>query len=324
MPVIPESGYKPPFLFRFRHINTIYAALFRTFPGFRYERERINTPDGDFIDLDWSKKGSDRLLLVLHGLEGSAQRPYVKGIIKYFNQKGWDGVGMNHRSCSGELNQLLRSYHMGVSDDLEAVVQHIRNNFAYKHLVIAGFSLGGNVLLKYLGESGNNTPEILKAAVAISVPCHIISANTEIERWFNHIYVRRFMSTLNKKMEEKAKRFPGEINVSKPMPRNFTEFDNRFTCKLHGFDNALDYWNRTSSHQFLEHIRIPTLLINALDDSFLSERCFPYGIAKENPYFYLETPAWGGHCGFAGDRRSEHHYWTEARAFEFINGFMPS
>ncbi len=322
MPVIPESSYDPPFWFRFRHFNTIYPAFFRSFPGFRYERERIDLSDGDFLDLDWSKTGSKRLIIVLHGLEGSADRGYVKGLIRFFNQKGWDGLGMNHRSCSGELNRLLRSYHMGVSDDLEFVVEHVLNHYDYNQIVIAGYSLGGNVLLKYLGERGASVPDEVKAGLAFSVPCHIESANGKIEKWYNRHYVWRFMGTLNKKIEEKAKRFPGALDVTKPMPRNFTQFDERFTSKLHGFENGVDYWRKCSSHQFLHNIKVPTLLVNAQDDSFLSEKCFPYEIARENPYFYLETPRWGGHVGFAGDKKTNGAFWTEVRAFKFVNEFI--
>jgi predicted alpha/beta-fold hydrolase len=258
MPVIAESSYEPPFWFKFRHINTIYPAFFRTFPGFEYKRERMNTPDGDFLDLDWSKKDSDQLIIVLHGLEGSAARSYVKGLIHYFNHNGWDGLGVNHRSCSGELNTLLRSYHMGVSDDLEAVVDHICRNYNYKTIVIAGFSLGGNVLLKYFGEQGKDVPAQIKAAVAISVPCHIETANTEIAKWFNRHYVMRFIRTLNRKMKQKALRFPDKLDVSNPMPRNFSEFDDRFTSKLHGFRDAVDYWRKCSSFRFLPTFASPS------------------------------------------------------------------
>lgn len=322
MPVISESSYSPSFLFRFRHFNTIYPALFRSFPGLTYDRERISTSDGDFLDLDWSKIRSKKLLVVLHGLEGNADRPYIKGLIRHFNEKGWDGLAVNMRSCSGELNNNLRSYHMGVSDDLECVIDHILKYSEYSTIALAGFSMGGNIVLKYLGEQNGNLPDALKAAVALSVPCHIESANEKIEKWYNRLYVFRFMKTLNEKMRKKAKRFPGEINVDEPMPKNFTEFDERFTSKIHGFRNAVDYWRKCSSSQFFENIKIPTLLINAKDDSFLSEACFPFHIAEKNPYFYLETPNWGGHCGFAGDSTADGTLWSERRVYEFIELFQ--
>jgi predicted alpha/beta-fold hydrolase len=318
MPIISHSTYKPPFIFRLRHVNTIFPALFRSFPEFEYQRERITTPDGDFIDLDWSPSGSERLLIVLHGLEGNADRHYVKGMIRHFSHNGWDGVGMNLRSCSGELNSKLHSYHMGVSDDLAHVIAHVIANYNYSTIVLSGFSMGGNIVLKYLGEQKNNLPKEVKAAVTFSVPCHIQSANVNIEKWYNWQYVRRFMKTLNKKVEQKAVKFPDQLNIDKPMPRNFTEFDERFTSKLHGFKDAVDYWTQCSCKQFLHNIRIPTLLVNAKDDSFLSEACFPYNIAKKNPYFYLETPAHGGHVGLSGQGGSDGTYWTENRAHKFV------
>ena len=318
MPLIQSSTYKPSRIFRTGHINTIYPALFRKIPSFDFERERIDTLDGDFLDLDWAKKGNDRLLIALHGLEGSAERPYIQGVIQYFNRNGWDGVGLNLRSCSGELNRKLQSYNMGSSDDLAFVIDYIIEHYDYKEVVLVGFSMGGNIILKYLGE-GNVIPSKIKAAVAFSVPCHIPTATIEIERWQNWQYVRRFMKTLNEKTEKKAKMFPSDLDVSKPMPRNFTEFDGRFTAPVHGYSSAADYWTKCSSLQFLENISIPTLLVNAKDDSFLSTQCFPYEIAKSSIYFHLETPKWGGHVGFVGDDYEKGVYWSERRALEFIS-----
>ncbi len=275
-------------------------------------------PDGDFLDLDWSRKGNKQLIIVLHGLEGSANRPYVKGMIKHFNENGWDGMGVNMRSCSGELNSKLYSYHMGVSDDLEHIITHVISKNKYSSIVLSGFSMGGNIVLKYLGEQKDNLPNEIKSAVTFSVPCHIQTANVNIESWYNWHYVKRFMKTLNGKVVEKSRRFPGKLNVEKPLPRNFTEFDERYTSKLHGFKDAVDYWTKCSSEQFLADIRIPTLLINAKDDSFLSEACFPYKIAEKNPYFYLETPDYGGHVGFSGDKLPNGAYWSENRALSFI------
>lgn len=320
MPLIQSSSYKPSRIFRAGHINTIYSALFRKIPSFKYKRQRIDTPDGDFLDLDWAKKGSDRLLIAIHGLEGSADRPYIQGLIQYFNKNNWDGMGLNLRSCSGELNRKLHSYNMGSSDDLAFVVDYIVKHFDYKEIALVGFSMGGNIVLKYLGE-GNIIPQKVKAAVAFSVPCHIPTATIEIEHWQNWQYVRRFMQTLNEKTANKAKVFPNDLDVSKPMPRNFTEFDGRFTAPVHGYSSAEDYWTKCSSLQFLDTIFIPTLLVNAKDDSFLSDKCFPYEIAKKSAHFHLETPQWGGHVGFTGSNYEKGVYWSERRAFEFISDF---
>ena len=162
MPLIKNSTYKAPFLLRNAHTNTVYAALVRKVPGVFYEREVLDTPDGDFLDLDWSFVKSDKLVIVLHGLEGSADRPYMLGMIREFNRSGWDGLGFNFRGCSGRLNRKAASYHMGWTQDLEFVIEHILNLDKYREVVLVGFSLGGNVILNYLGRKGSAVPKLVK------------------------------------------------------------------------------------------------------------------------------------------------------------------
>lgn len=185
MPLIRTSTYRARGIFRNAHINTIYPAIFRKVEGVRYERERISTRDGDFLDLDWSPVGSRKLALVLHGLEGSADRPYMRGMARHFNEKGWDALCLNFRGCSGEPNRKLRSYHIGETNDLRWVLAHCLDNRKYDTIVLVGFSLGGNVLLKYLGEQPEEVPPEVRAGVAFSVPCHVKSANRQIDRWHN-------------------------------------------------------------------------------------------------------------------------------------------
>lgn len=316
--MIQRSAYRPSALFRNAHINTIYSALLRRVPGVRYQRERLFTPDGDFLDLDWSTAGSDRLLIVVHGLEGSADRPYVRGMIRYFNERGWDGLGMNFRGCSGEPNLRLRSYHMGETEDLGLIVRHALERGRYRHLALVGFSLGGNVVMKYLGEARADRPGEVAAAVALSVPCHITSANREIDRWYNFLYLRRFLRSLNAKMSEKASRFPGEVPALRPLPRSFQTFDDQFTGPIHGFRDARDYWESTGSLRFIPAIDVPTLLINARDDTFLSHACYPVELAQGHDRFYLEIPRWGGHVGFY-QANGEVAIWSEKRTFAFID-----
>lgn len=317
MPVIERSDYRPAPLFRNPHVNTIYAALFRRVPDLRYERERIATADGDFLDLDWSIQDSDRLVIVVHGLEGSADRPYVRGMIRYFNQRGWDGLGMNFRGCSGEPNDCLRSYHMGETADLDRIVRHALASGAYRRIALVGFSLGGNVVLKYLGEEGRDRPREVAAAVALSVPCHILTANQEIARWYNYLYLRRFLRSLNAKMAEKQRRFPDEAPPARPPARSFQTFDDRFTGPIHGFRDARDYWESTGSIRFLPAIEVPALLINARDDTFLSAQCYPAALAEHHASLYLEMPRWGGHVGFY-EHDGQGAIWSEKRAFTFI------
>ena len=317
MPLIERSDYRPAPLFRNPHVNTIYAALFRRVPGVRYERERITTADEDFLDLDWSKLGSDRLVIVLHGLEGSADRPYVRGMIRHFNRGGWDGLGMNFRGCSGEPNDCLRSYHMGETEDLNQVIRHALERGGYRRIALVGFSLGGNVVLKYLGEARRDRPREITAAVALSVPCDIATANREIAQWYNALYLRRFLRSLNAKMAEKQERFPDEAPAAAPPARSFQAFDDRFTGPIHGFRDARHYWEATGSIRFLPAIEVPALLINARDDTFLSAECYPAALAGKQASLYLEMPRWGGHVGFY-ERDAQGAIWSEKRALDFI------
>lgn len=319
MPVITASNYTARGVFKNPHVNTIYAALLRRVEEVEYERERLNTSDRDFLDLDWSKAGGEQLLVALHGLEGSADRPYLRGLIRYFNRQGWDGLGVNFRSCSGEMNTTLRSYHMGETEDLDRVLRHVERLGRYREIALVGFSLGGNVILKYLGERGQQTSPLLKAAVAFSVPCHIASANERIDRWYNRLYLYRFLSSLNAKMKEKARRFPDAVRIERSMPKSFKVFDDRYTAPLHGFRDAHDYWESSSSLYFIPDIRLPTLLVNAADDTFLSEKCYPLKMAAKHRYLHLEIPRWGGHVGFYS-RNGDKAIWSEKRAFAFISG----
>lgn len=318
MPVIQSSTYKPPFFLRHRHLQTIYPALFRKLPRVHYERVRFTTADQDFLDLDFSRIGSKKVVLILHGLEGNATRQYVKGMVHIFNQGGYDTVSMNFRGCSGEPNQLLRFYHSGETGDLGQVIDHLTTLDQYDSIHLVGFSLGGNVTLKYLGEQGVDIHPSIRSAVTFSVPCDLQDSSVELEKKHNTVYMRRFIRELGLKLQAKAQRFPGMINLDNYHTiKSFREFDDRYTAPIHGFPDALTYWDRCSSKPFLENIRIPTLLVNALDDPFLGKGSFPYEAAARNPHFYLETPSHGGHVGFVTFGGT--FYWSERRAFGFIS-----
>ena len=269
------------------------------------------------MDLDWSRVGSKKLVLALHGLEGQADRAYIRGMIKYFNQQGWDGLGMNYRGCSGETNLKLQTYHMAATGDVHEVLSHLNKEGKYESVVIVGFSLGGNLTLRLLAEVANSPPTWLKAAVAFSVPCDIATANTEIHRWFNYLYLRRFLKTLNAKAVVKAKQFPGKVQMPTKMPKSFYEFDDWFTGPIHGFKDGADYYDKANSLQILDAIKIPALLVNASDDTFLSAACYPEEIARKSPYLFFERPEYGGHVGF-GQFDSSTPYWSERRAYRFI------
>ena len=328
MPFIEQSDYRPRGVWRSGHLSTIYPALLRRPTAPDYRRSTLELADGDFLDLDWLDAPPDsaqaetkHLVIALHGLEGAADRAYIRQLLYYFvaqsdRRTSWTGLGVNFRSCGGRNNRLLRSYHMGVTDDVDHVVAHALA-LGYRSIALVGFSLGGNVALRYFGERGTAVPPEVRTGVAFSVPCHIATATERIERWDNRLYVRRFLRSLNTKMYEKAARHPGRIPVGDPMPRNFREFDDRFTGPIHGFADAMDYWESCSSLYVLDRIRRPVLLVNARNDSFLSPRCFPKDIAAAHEHFYLEIPAHGGHVGFVR-RDGGGFYWSDERAYRFV------
>ncbi|MCX2680579.1 alpha/beta fold hydrolase [Galbibacter sp. EGI 63066] len=321
MPVI-TSTYNPPHFFRNGHFSTIYAALLRQVNGILQERERIFTPDDDFIDLDWSyaKAKTRKLAIVLHGLEGNAQRPYALGSAKIFNQSGYDAVCVNYRSCSGEPNKQYRSYHSGETGDLEFITHHIIEKYQYDTVILNGFSLGGNLALKYLGQH-HPIPKEIKAAIAVSVPCHLYGSMLEIHKTKNYLYAKRFKKNLIEKLRQKQQSFPNKISktdIKKIV--TLKDFDDCYTSQAHGFKDALDYYEKSSSLPFLQAINVPTLIINAKNDSFLSDKCYPFQKVEKNQNLYLEVPEYGGHVGFY-DKNNV--YYTEKRAIEFLKELVP-
>jgi len=289
----------------------MYAGKFRRVPRPDYRRERIETPDSDFIDLDLIDNHSDRIAILLHGLEGSADRPYMRGMTQALSAAGWNICAVNFRGCSGQTNRLASSYHSGATYDLITILNHIGDQ--YRHTSAVGFSLGGNLMLKYLGE----TPEQngIDAAVAISVPCDLKASSNQLAQTQNRPYMYNFLRSLRGKIEEKARLFPDQVSMDGYSSiRTFQDFDDQYTAPLHGFRDAEHYWAQCSSRQFLTSISVPTLMISALDDPFLPERCYPEDEAKQSNNLFLEAPQYGGHVGFF-DREM---YWTERRAVEFL------
>lgn len=319
MPVIASSYTGGPFYFFNRHLQTIIPALFRKIKRVTYRRVRIETPDNDFLDLDWSEKGYRRLSVISHGLEGSADRPYILGMVKALNNAGFDALAWNYRSCSGEPNKLLRSYHMGATDDLHTVVSHALQTEKYDACYLIGFSMGGNITLNYLGQHPEQVPPQVKAAAVFSVPCHILSASLQMGKWQNQMYMQRFLKTLRHKLTDKLALLPDGMNLDGYHKlRTFNQFDDRFTAPIHGFKNAEDYYNRCSSRQYLPQIQIPTLLVNALNDPFLSPECFPVPEAKQNNCLFLEMPRQGGHVGFT-ENFWQNKYYPERRTVDFFS-----
>ncbi|MBA3650177.1 MAG: alpha/beta fold hydrolase [Chthoniobacterales bacterium] len=314
MPVVCSSYQAPAFL-RNGHAQTIAGAFLQRGRRVEFVPERLELEDGDFLDLRWLRQGRDRVAILSHGLEGSADEGYMRGMAAALSAAGWDVLGWNFRGCGVEPNRLVRLYHSGATEDLGAVVSHAAKRYA--RIALIGFSLGGNLTLKYMGEAP--PPDSVVAAVAISAPVDLAaSARMLDQRWSNRLYLRRFIDSLVAKVETKALRFPGEIDArgSQEM-RTFQEFDDRYTSRLHGFRDAADYWKQASARQFLLQIRRPALLLNARNDPFLAPECFPLEEAAENPCLYLEIPDSGGHLGFL-EWRGDLHPWLEKRVPEFL------
>jgi len=317
MPISKKDDYRrPKWLFN-NHLETIYPALFRKVKIKAPSQERIPTEDNDFLDLDWFKNNSEHLVIISHGLEGSSDRPYMLGMTKAFLNSGYDVLTWNYRGCGPELNKQMIFYHSGATYDLDRIVNYASTG--YEHVSLIGFSLGGNLTLKYMGEK-RSRPEKIKSAVAISVPLHLASASKKISARENFLYSKRFLKSLKKKVKEKARYYPNEIPAA--MLKNIntlSDFDDIFTGPFHGFSDAAEYYEVNSALYFLEGIKAPTLILNAKNDPFLSEECFPYSLAESLQNVTLQTPTYGGHVGFSTVNKNDLYY-SEKMAVEFVKG----
>ncbi len=317
MPLV-SSKFEPPIIFRNAHFSTIYSAKLRPSPSLVQKRERIKLPDTDFMDIDWSfsDKPSQKMAVLLHGLEGNAQRTYMKSEAKILMENGWDVAAINFRGCSGEANLSYQSYNAGKTDDLEAVINHILEKDKYTEITLVGFSLGGNLLLKYLGER-ESFPKEIKKAVAISAPLNLKGSLESLNAFSNWVYRSSFLINLRKKYKAKMKDFPEKMTVSDYKKINsLLEFDNIYTAPAHGFKDAFDYYQKNSSLQFLPNIQIPVYILNSENDSFLSSECYPSKLASKMKNLHLEIPKYGGHVGF---HQTNKLYYSEARSLEFLN-----
>lgn len=318
MPVF-TSDFSPTLPFKNGHFNTMYRPLFMK-DICSYLRKRVATWDNDFIDLDFSLVGSSTLVVLIHGLEGSSESRYMASTTKHLNNKGLDTVCFNLRGCSGEDNLLLQTYHSGKTDDLEFVVKYLLENYDYQNIIIVGFSLGGNLTLKFLGEQEDYLSPKIKGGIAVSVPVDIATAEQEMDKLKNKLYMEIFFKTMKNKVLEKAHKFP-EYKLDKDKLFKATKFrhlEELYTVPVFGFDSPQDYWVKASSKPYLSKIKRPTLLINAKDDTFLSQECYPFDEAHSSDFFYLEAPNYGGHVGFMTSFKPSENTWLEKRIERFI------
>lgn len=308
------------------HAQTVGARILRTRKGVSFRRERVDLPDGDFLDLDWplvdgavAQLADAPLVIVLHGLEGSARSAYAVESYRALAREGVAAVGLNFRSCGGELNRTPRLYHSGETGDLAHVLRLLHGRFPERRLGALGFSLGGNVLLKFLGEAREAA---LSAAAVVSVPFDLGAGADHMERGFARVYRRYLVRRLQRKVRAKAPLVRDRIDVARVLAaRTFREFDGAVTAPLHGFRDADDYYRRSSSRAFLATIRVPTLLVHALDDPFLPAAAVPSRAAiASNPFLHGAVVSRGGHVGFVSGPAWAPVFWAERRASRFLAG----
>lgn len=317
MPLLPTPSIKVPKWQFNGHIQSIYPSLVRKVKFAYKQRERLELADGDFVDLDWSasKRLYHRLVIITHGLEGDSTRHYVTGMAKLFSANQFDALGWNCRSCSGEMNRLPRFYHHGDANDLKAVITHAIHK-GYTEIILVGFSMGGSLTLRAVAENTDWVPKEVKAAIGFSVPCSLRGSVDALSTKENRIYLKRFLKKLGVKIKLKEQLFPGLIDASGyDLIDNFIAFDNRYTAPLHGFKNALDFYEKASVGPLLKNIQIPSLIVQATNDPFLLPNCMPITDAENNPNLFLEMPEQGGHCGFM--EKQNEFSWAEKRALAF-------
>lgn len=324
------SPFRPAWWLRNAHAQTLFATFFRRPPVLARERETLSLADGDFLDLDWHRapdwQPARPLVLVVHGLSGSSESHYVLGLQQQLAEQGWASVALNCRGASGRPNRLPRSYHAGSSEDVQAVLHDLRARYPLTPLAVVGYSLGGNMTLKCLGEQGAQADVF--AAVAVSVPFSLSICAERMDSGFSRIYRQHFMSAMVAAWEEKMRHLEGvgdmqavariQAQLQRGPFRSFWHYDNEVMAPLHGFHDVHDYYARSSSRQFLRHITVPTLVIQAHDDPFMSPGVLP--VATElSPSISFELCRRGGHVGFVeGGSPRQPRYYLEQRIPAFL------
>ncbi len=324
-----KTTFKPAWWLRNSHLQTIYPALIRkTSTPPDYRRERLITPDNDFIDLDYCGTGTQPLVMLVHGLTGSSQSGYIKGLQSILLKQGFRSVALNFRGCSGESNNTARCYHSGETEDINFLYQTLRLREPDTPIAAVGFSLGGNVLLKWLGEKGDQVT--LFAAVAVSVPLLLGICATKLDKGFSKFYRLNLLQELKVYMQLKLQHLESQDRTEEIMKikalgdisniSSFWQYDDKVVAKLHGFTDVHDYYQRSSSRQYLKSIAVPTLVIQAGDDPFMTREVIPK-LDELSPKVHLEVSCHGGHVGFiSGSNPFKPEYWLEQRIPEFLTG----
>lgn len=310
-----QNPFKPALCLSNRHSQTLWPSLFRRSAALKLRRERVELPDGDFVDLDWGEKKEGPIAVIFHGLEGSSQSSYVLGIMSALTQRGYRAVVMNFRGCSGEPNRLARAYHSGDTGDIHFIVTRLRQQNPTSSIFTIGYSLGGNALLKYLGETGISNP--INAAVAVSVPFDLDNAALTLRQSGFGIYQRHLLKHLKQTVLDKKRLLTPIIDLDAALKsKNFHEFDHAVTAQLHGFSGVDDYYTSSSSNQYIPSIETPTLILHAHDDPFLNPSAIPNNKTLPNSVELSVSPH-GGHVGFI----DQQGYWLERRIPDFFKHF---
>ncbi len=313
-------GHRAPRWLANPHLQTIYGSVLARRPRVDYRRERWEAPDGDFVDLDHVDGGADRPRVVLfHGLEGSSNSSYARMLMHRVAARGWRGTVVNFRGCSGEPNRLPRAYHSGDSAEVAWILARLKAQAPAAPLHAAGISLGGNALLKWLGEQGEAARPVVASAAAVSAPLDLMAAGEALGRGFALVYAKHFLATMKARAAAKHARFPGMFDLARMRAsRTLREFDDVVTAPVHGFRDTDDYWTRASSKPLLRAIAVPTLVLNARDDPFLPAWALP-GTHEVSPAVRIEFPERGGHVGFVTGPFPGHIGWLPARLLHFFD-----
>lgn len=316
MPIL-NSTFKPAWWLKSPHLQTLWSTFFKKRPNIDLNPHRVELEDGDFIDLAINQLSDKPIVLIMHGLEGSLSSHYVKPLMKKLDNTGYGVVFMHFRGCSNEVNRADRSYHSGDTADLESVIKTIKQDFNQDIFAVIGFSLGGNILLKWLGENGSTVKT--HTAIAVSVPFQLSHAGDRLEKSFSRVYQKHLISRCQQKYRNKFANRQSPLTVDVNKLNTFYLFDDKITAPLHGFSGADEYYKKCSSRQFLKHIRIPTLVIHAKDDPFMWEHTVPKS-DELSESIQLELSENGGHVGFIAGKSPFHaEYWVDQRIIEWLN-----
>ena len=320
--MILNSNYQNFPLYAYnKHLATIIPSVFRKIDGVEYTRKRITLSDGDFLDIDGVYNNNDKVVILSHGLEGSADKQYIKGAAKLFIENGWDVIAWNCRSCSGEMNLAPRLYHHGDIEDIGEVTDWTLSQNQYKQIGYIGFSMGGVINSKYLSTKGNTVDSSIVFNVAISAPCDLEACALALDERENILYKKKFYNSIKDKLIEKDKQHPGMLDVNRLNTiKYWYEFDESFSAKMNGFSDRKAFYKQATLLNFLEDIKVPTLVLNAQNDPIIPAISNPFTIARKSSFVHLEMPKYGGHCGYSV--KGDYHNYAERRSLEFYNDIV--